>query len=107
MPEFGYARSDQPSLDELARTDLLLDALAEREPPDADDPEDNALAALMAEQRCGSASMPTTSTPASANATARGKPTYPMPMTAIFTVRSRSSCRSGMPAAAAAEPQIV
>lgn len=51
VPEFGYARSDQPSLDELARTDLLLDALAEREPVDADDPEDNALAALMAEWR--------------------------------------------------------
>ena len=51
MPEFGYARSDQPSLDELARTDLLLDALAEREPADADDPEDNALAALMADWR--------------------------------------------------------
>ena len=51
MPEFGYARSGQPSLDELARTDLLLDALAEREPPDGDDPEDNALAALMAEWR--------------------------------------------------------
>jgi hypothetical protein len=38
-------------LDELARTDLLLDALAEREPADADDPEDNALAALLAEWR--------------------------------------------------------
>ena len=51
MPEFGYTRSDQPSLDELARTDLLLDALAEREPVDADDPEDNALAALLADWR--------------------------------------------------------
>jgi len=51
VPEFGYARSDQPSLDELARTDLLLDALAEREPADADDPEDNALAALLADWR--------------------------------------------------------
>jgi hypothetical protein len=51
VPEFGYTRSDQPSLDELARTDLLLDALAEREPVDADDPEDNALAALLADWR--------------------------------------------------------
>ncbi len=51
MPDFGYPRSDQPSLDELARTDLLLDALAEREPADTDDPEDNALAALLAEWR--------------------------------------------------------
>ena len=51
MPEFGYTRSDQPSLDELARTDLLLDAIAERESVDADDPEDNALAALLADWR--------------------------------------------------------
>ena len=51
MPEVGYARSDQPSLDELARTDLLLDAIAERESVDADDPEDNALAALLADWR--------------------------------------------------------
>ncbi len=51
MPDFGYTRSEQPSLDELARADLLLDALAEREPVDADDPEDNALAALLADWR--------------------------------------------------------
>jgi hypothetical protein len=51
VPEFGYTRSDPPSLDELASTDLLLDALAEREPVDADDPEDNALAALLADWR--------------------------------------------------------
>jgi hypothetical protein len=51
VPDFGYARPDQPSLDELARTDLLLDALAEREPVDADDPEDNALAALLGDWR--------------------------------------------------------
>jgi hypothetical protein len=51
VPDFGYTRSDQPSLDELARADLLLDALAEREPVDADDPEDNALAALLADWR--------------------------------------------------------
>jgi Anti-sigma-D factor RsdA to sigma factor binding region len=51
VPDFGYARPDHPSLDELARTDLLLDALAEREPVDADDPEDNALAALLGDWR--------------------------------------------------------
>ncbi|HZC53956.1 MAG TPA: anti-sigma-D factor RsdA [Mycobacterium sp.] len=50
MPEFGYAVPDQPALDELARTDLLLDALAERQPVDIDDPDDpdfEALAALL------------------------------------------------------------
>ncbi len=51
MPEFGFARPDQPALDELARTDLLLDALAQREPVDVDDPEDDALAALLADWR--------------------------------------------------------
>ncbi len=51
MPEFGYARPDQPSLDELARTDLLLDALAQRELVDIDDPKDDALAALLADWR--------------------------------------------------------
>ena len=51
MPEFGYALPDQPALDELARTDLLLDALAERQPVDLDDSDDDALAALLAEWR--------------------------------------------------------
>jgi hypothetical protein len=51
MPEFGYAMPDQPALDELARTDLLLDALAERRPVDLDDPNDDALAVLMGDWR--------------------------------------------------------
>ncbi len=51
MPEFGYAIPDQPALDELVRTDLLLDALAERQPVDLDDPNDDALAILMEDWR--------------------------------------------------------
>jgi Anti-sigma-D factor RsdA to sigma factor binding region len=51
MPDFGYAFPDQPALDELARTDLLLDALAERQPVDIEDPNDDALAALLADWR--------------------------------------------------------
>ena len=51
MPEFGYAVPDQPALDELARTDLLLDALAERQPVDIDDPDADALAALLEDWR--------------------------------------------------------
>jgi hypothetical protein len=51
MPEFGYALPDQPALDELARTDLLLDALAERQPVDIDDPDEDALAALLEDWR--------------------------------------------------------
>ncbi|GFG63098.1 hypothetical protein MKUB_05880 [Mycobacterium kubicae] len=45
MPEFD------PRLDELARTDLLLDALAERDDFRLDDPNDDALAALLGEWR--------------------------------------------------------
>jgi Anti-sigma-D factor RsdA to sigma factor binding region len=51
VPDFGYALPDQPALDELARTDLLLDALAERRRVDVDDPSDGALAALMEDWR--------------------------------------------------------
>jgi hypothetical protein len=51
MPEFGYAFPDQPALDEIARTDLLLDALAERHPVDLDDPNDDALAILLGDWR--------------------------------------------------------
>jgi Anti-sigma-D factor RsdA to sigma factor binding region len=54
MPEFGYAFPDRPALDELARTDLLLDALAARRPVDLDDPSDpnfEALALLMEDWR--------------------------------------------------------
>src|SRR5246500_1884338 len=51
MPEFGYAVPDQPALDELARTDLLLDALAERQPVDIDDPNEDALATLLEDWR--------------------------------------------------------
>ena len=39
------------SLDEFASTDLLLDALAERRPVDLDDPNDDALAVLLADWR--------------------------------------------------------
>lgn len=42
---------DRPPLDELARTDLLLDALAEREEVDFADPRDDALAALLGQWR--------------------------------------------------------
>jgi len=38
MPDF-FALGDQPALDEVARTDQLLDALAERRPVRADGPE--------------------------------------------------------------------
>lgn len=51
MPDPGCAFGDQPALDELARTDLLLDALAERRPVDIDDPNDDALAALLEDWR--------------------------------------------------------
>lgn len=52
--DFGFALGDQPALDELSRTDLLLDALAEREDVgfgDPDDLHDQALAALLGEWR--------------------------------------------------------
>jgi hypothetical protein len=49
MPEFGF--TDRPGLDELSRTDLLLNALAERQPIDVDDPNDDALANLMGDWR--------------------------------------------------------
>ena len=42
---------DQPALDEFARTDLLLDALAARRPVDIDDPDDDALATLLEDWR--------------------------------------------------------
>ncbi len=51
MPNFGYAFDDQPALDEIARTDLLFDALADRERLDLDDPEIDALAVLMGDWR--------------------------------------------------------
>jgi hypothetical protein len=54
MREFGYALGDTPGLDEFARTDLLLDALAERRPvdlDDPDDPDDRALAELLEDWR--------------------------------------------------------
>jgi hypothetical protein len=51
MPEFGYALGDQPALDELAGTDLLLDALAERQQVDIDDPDDDAMATLLGDWR--------------------------------------------------------
>ncbi|OBJ52078.1 anti-sigma-D factor RsdA [Mycobacterium sp. 1423905.2] len=45
MPEFD------PRLDELARTDLLLDALADRDDFRLDDPDEDALAALLGDWR--------------------------------------------------------
>ncbi|GAB7143440.1 anti-sigma-D factor RsdA [Mycobacterium riyadhense] len=51
MREFGYAFGDRPGLDDVARTDLLLDALAERDDFDLDDAHDDALAALLGEWR--------------------------------------------------------
>jgi Anti-sigma-D factor RsdA to sigma factor binding region len=51
MPDSGFALGDQPSLDEFARTDLLLDALATRRPVHLDDPDDGALATLLEDWR--------------------------------------------------------
>ncbi|MGA3257192.1 MAG: anti-sigma-D factor RsdA [Mycobacterium sp.] len=55
MPEFGSSHSDRPALDELVRTDLLLDALAQRQLADSPlgikDPDDVALAALLEDWR--------------------------------------------------------
>ena len=55
MPEFGSSHSDRPALDELVRSDLLLDALAQRQladsPLGSKDPDDVALAALLEEWR--------------------------------------------------------
>jgi hypothetical protein len=54
MPDYDFARGDQPALDEMTRTDLLLDALAERRSIDLDDPSDpnfEALAALLEDWR--------------------------------------------------------
>jgi len=54
MPESGYAFGDQSGLDEMARTDLLLDALAARRPVDLDDangPNFEALAVLLEDWR--------------------------------------------------------
>lgn len=51
MPDCGHSLSDQPALDDLARTDLLLDALAGRVAVGLDDPKDDALAALLGDWR--------------------------------------------------------
>jgi hypothetical protein len=55
VPEFGSSHSDRPALDELVRTDLLLDALAQRQladsPLGSKDPDDVALAALLEDWR--------------------------------------------------------
>jgi len=51
MPDFGFGFGDQPALDELADTDLLLDALAERRPVRLDDPDDDVLATLLEDWR--------------------------------------------------------
>ena len=52
--DFGNRRGDRPVLDEVAETDLLLDALAARTESwlgERDDPDDHALAALLGEWR--------------------------------------------------------
>lgn len=49
-PDFG-SRGDPPPLDDLAHTDLLLDALAERADFRLGDPDDDALATLLGEWR--------------------------------------------------------
>ena len=52
--DLSFSGDDQPALDELARTDLMLDALAERADIDFDDPDDamdEALAALLGQWR--------------------------------------------------------
>lgn len=49
MPEF--ALPDRPGIDELVRTDRLLDALASREKFDVDDPNEGALATLLGDWR--------------------------------------------------------
>lgn len=49
MPDFTLP--DGPALDEFARTDLLLDALGQREPIDVDDPSEDMLAGLLADWR--------------------------------------------------------
>ncbi len=56
MPNLGrdFGHPDRPALDEVARTDLLLDALAGLADVDLDDPgdpEDHAMAALLGEWR--------------------------------------------------------
>jgi Anti-sigma-D factor RsdA to sigma factor binding region len=55
VPEFGSSHSDRPALDELVRSDLLLDALAQRQLADSPlgikDPDDVALAALLEDWR--------------------------------------------------------
>jgi hypothetical protein len=50
MPDF-FALGDQPALDEVARTDQLLDALAERRPVGPDDPDLRALTSLLEDWR--------------------------------------------------------
>jgi hypothetical protein len=51
MREFGSALPEPPALDEVARTDLLLDALAERADLDLPDPDEDALADLLGQWR--------------------------------------------------------
>ena len=51
MPDSGYAFPDRSALDEVARTDALLDALAARQPVDLDDPDVDALAVLLGDWR--------------------------------------------------------
>ncbi len=50
-PDFGYALGDQPALDQVAGTELLLDALAARTEVRLDDPKEDALAALLGDWR--------------------------------------------------------
>lgn len=51
MRDLGNVLGDQPAFDELAHTDLLLDALAERADVGCSDPNEDALAALLEDWR--------------------------------------------------------
>lgn len=51
MPDWGRVPADQWARDDVVRTDKFLDALAERHPVGFDDPDDEALAALLEDWR--------------------------------------------------------
>lgn len=51
MADFGRTPADEPALEELARVDRFVDALAAREPVEFADPGDDVLAALLEEWR--------------------------------------------------------
>lgn len=51
MPDSGRAPADQPDLEAVARTERLLDAIAQRRPVESGDPGDEVPAALLEEWR--------------------------------------------------------